>query len=368
MEFTVPSIFAMFRTADLLYFSDMHMFPETTRNVCVVIAAYNSAATIARAIRSALAEPEVTEVIVVDDASTDSTVKAAHASDDGTGRLKVLALNKNCGPSTARNTAFRESKASWICILDADDFFLPGRIRGLFTYAWDVDFIADDMWQVSENNTDGMRRSMLGDKLSGPRLVSFRDFVLSNVTENNRDDRHELGFIKPLMRREFLERHNLRYNEDMRLGEDFDLYARALALGARMILVPPQGYVSVIRAASLSSQHTITDLLHLRDCGQKILRDFSLSQEDRDALHKHYLSVDCRLQWRRLIEAVKNRNAKAAADTFRRPYPVPLYLSRQLLTQCCMRTLKLFRRSWPKKEETMSGTYPPAGSARRQSR
>ena len=34
------------------------------------------------------------------------------------------------------------------------------------------------------------------------------------------------------MRRAFLERHGLAYDETMRLGEDYDLYARALSLDA----------------------------------------------------------------------------------------------------------------------------------------
>ncbi|RUU00788.1 glycosyltransferase, partial [Mesorhizobium sp. M7A.T.Ca.TU.009.02.1.1] len=43
----------------------------TKSEVCVIIAAKNAAATIAVAIASALREPEVAEVVVVDDASTD---------------------------------------------------------------------------------------------------------------------------------------------------------------------------------------------------------------------------------------------------------------------------------------------------------
>ncbi|TIR69420.1 MAG: glycosyltransferase, partial [Mesorhizobium sp.] len=45
----------------------------TTPRVCVIIAARNAARTIPVAIASALREPEVAEVVVVDDASTDDT-------------------------------------------------------------------------------------------------------------------------------------------------------------------------------------------------------------------------------------------------------------------------------------------------------
>ena len=300
-------------------------------NVTIIIAAYNAEATIARAIGSALAEPEVAEVIVIDDFSVDQTVSAASAANDGSGRLRVLRQPSNQGPSAARNRAIAESLSDWIGILDADDFFVPGRVACLLRFSEQADMIADDMWQVAEHAVDGPRLALLGDTLAGPLQIGFDDFVLSNVTRRGRA-RRELGFIKPLMRREFLAAHRLHYQDHMRLGEDFELYARALALGARLWLVPQQGYVSVVRPDSLSGQHSETDLLHLRDCDNALRRELPLTAKNRKALWQHYISVDCRLQWRRLISAVKKRQVRAALTTFIRPYPVGFYLVRQLWT------------------------------------
>ena len=72
-------------------------------SICVCIAAYNAESTIARAISSALGEPNVSEVIVVDDASTDLTAARARQCDDGTGRLSVIVREMNGGPAAARN-------------------------------------------------------------------------------------------------------------------------------------------------------------------------------------------------------------------------------------------------------------------------
>ena len=71
--------------------------------ICVIIAAKNASDTIDIAIRSALAEPEVGEVVVIDDGSTDTTSDVAHAADDGTGRLRVVRFDVNRGPSAASN-------------------------------------------------------------------------------------------------------------------------------------------------------------------------------------------------------------------------------------------------------------------------
>ena len=315
---------------------------SSTLSVCVIIAAYNASATIARAISSALAEPEVTEVIVVDDASTDNTATIARSLDDRKNRLKVLVQEKNSGPAAARNRALLETRADWVCVLDSDDFFMPGRINGLLSQSGGVDFVADDMWQVPENNINAPRIRLMGDTLTQPKTITFEEFVLSNVTRRGHN-RKELGFIKPLMRRQFLEHHKLAYKENMRLGEDYEFYARALGLGATMILIPAQGYVSVVRANSLSGNHTEADLLHLRNCDLDLIKELKLSPTEQQALQQHYISMDCRLQWRLLILAVKQKNIRGIIATFIKPIPVVIYLLRHLLLEVAFRGLKLKR-------------------------
>lgn len=303
---------------------------NTAPSVAVIIPLWNAAGTIDRAVRSALAELEVAEVVVVDDCSPDDSVNCALACDDGTGRLKVLRQPENGGPSAARNRAIAESSAAWIALLDSDDFFLPGRIGGLLAYAGDADFIADDLWQEDEDRPGASRRLLLGESETLPRSVSFTDFVASNLAGRRKRERTELGFIKPLIRREFLERHAISYREDVRLGEDYELYARALLSGARLVLVPAQGYVSVIRSGSLSGRHTEEDLRKLRDCSLALVEEFRPGKDETRVLRRHYLDTDCRLQWRRLISAVRSRDTLAAFRIFLRPWPVPLYLAGKL--------------------------------------
>jgi succinoglycan biosynthesis protein ExoU len=322
--------------------------------VCVIIAAYNAESTIARAIASALAETETGQVIVVDDASGDGTVARARAADDGTGRLLILEQARNAGPAAARNRALAAAESPWISILDADDFFLPGRLTALLAHAAEADMIADDMWQADEADVDGPRRRLLDSEMAGPRRIDFKAFVLSNVTRRGRQ-RAELGFIKPLLRREFLTAHNLRYRENMRLGEDFELYARALALGARLVLIPDAFYVSVVRENSLSGRHSEDDLRCLRDGDRDLAAELPLQGAEKAALERHTKSIDCRLQWRLLILAVKQRNAGAALAAFRRPWPVPLYLLEKLLEQAWRRSVGLIRR------QPAPGGSAPAG-------
>src|SRR3990172_10997864 len=99
------------------------MKPGRGEGVCVIIPAFNAETTIARAIKSALAQVHVQEVVVCDDGSKDDTAKVAALQDDGTGRLSVVKLNENKGPAAARNIGIGASRAPCVCLLDSDDFF-----------------------------------------------------------------------------------------------------------------------------------------------------------------------------------------------------------------------------------------------------
>ena len=308
----------------------------STPSVAIIIAAFNAEATIARAITSALAEPEVREIYVVDDCSSDQTAQNAKLADDGSGRLTILRRTSNAGPSVARNMALMLTKADWVGILDADDFFLPGRIAALLTQAENADLLADDMWQVSERHINGPRTPLLAMPLSTPMNVDFSRFVDSAIPRKGRM-RGELSFIKPLMRHSLMKHYHVRYQEQLHLGEDFEIYARLLGVGGRLVVIPHRGYVSVVRPNSLSAKHSAHDLTLLRDCHDAMRDELPLSNQAYRILEQHRLAIDKRAQWRLLIEAVKQNDPMAALQCFAGAPSTSWYLLKHLLEQVYLR-------------------------------
>jgi glycosyltransferase involved in cell wall biosynthesis len=105
--------------------------------VSVVIPAYNSAATLERAVRSvALQTLRPLEVIIVDDASTDETVAVAGqlSKEYSSVPVSIIRHEKNMGPASARNTGWGVASGRYIAFLDADDIWHPEKIR--LQYEW----------------------------------------------------------------------------------------------------------------------------------------------------------------------------------------------------------------------------------------
>ena len=101
----------------------MSRMPEPA--VSVVIPAYNAAWCVGKAIDSVLAQDFLDrEVIVVNDGSTDETPAVLAGYGDA---IRVVD-QPNGGLSNARNSGIREARGEYVAFLDADDWWLPGKL------------------------------------------------------------------------------------------------------------------------------------------------------------------------------------------------------------------------------------------------
>ena len=88
--------------------------------------AFNSTPWIGDAIESIRAQDyDAFEIIVIDDGSTDGTAEAVRRLDD---RIRVFEQDRQ-GPAAARNLGVARAKGEYLAFLDADDLWLPGKLR-----------------------------------------------------------------------------------------------------------------------------------------------------------------------------------------------------------------------------------------------
>lgn len=100
--------------------------PDVSVRVSVVIPTYNRRDLVCQTIRSALQQTfPSSEVIVVDDGSTDGTQEAVAAFDDQVHYV----WQENQGESAARNRALALARGEYVALLDSDDLWVADKLR-----------------------------------------------------------------------------------------------------------------------------------------------------------------------------------------------------------------------------------------------
>ncbi|MDP3178008.1 MAG: glycosyltransferase family A protein [Spirochaetaceae bacterium] len=194
-------------------------------DVSVVIPAYRAAATIGRAIESAL-EQEYSagslEVIVVVDGDVDETATAARSLlARYPGRLQVV-VQDNTGPAAARNAGIAAARGAYIAFLDADDAWLPGKISAQVR-ALDADH---SLTMIGCAMNGRLFRGK-----SGFFLVSFRELLFRNYFSTS----------CTVVRREAIIAAGC-FDASRRLSEDYETWLRIVRNGKAAVL--NESYVS----------------------------------------------------------------------------------------------------------------------------
>lgn len=95
-------------------------------SITVVIPCYNASRWIAPSLRSVFAQEwPALEVLVVDDGSTDGSVELVRSQFPS---VRIL-QQRNAGAAAARNAGIEAARGDWIAFIDADDWWLPGKLQ-----------------------------------------------------------------------------------------------------------------------------------------------------------------------------------------------------------------------------------------------
>lgn len=135
----------------------------------VVIPLYNKEKYILRAIDSVLSQNFTDfEIIIVDDGSTDNSLKAIESISDS--RIRII-KQPNQGVGSARNKGMIEAKYDWIAFLDADDAWSSDHLNELaniINISPSVGMVANNFLQI-----DTKLKPPITNGVSNIRLVDY---------------------------------------------------------------------------------------------------------------------------------------------------------------------------------------------------
>ncbi|MCV3206056.1 glycosyltransferase [Mesorhizobium sp. YC-39] len=281
-------------------------------DVSFVIAAYNAEATLDRAVRSAIAQRDVSvEVIIVDDKSHDRTLDLANAWPQDI--VRVVALPANRGPGGARNAGLELARGRWVAVLDSDDAVYPGRMCAMIARAEKAGAeIAVDNLQVVREDGVAEETMFPADYFEGLSEISLADYIAGNVVF---ESRFNLGYLKPIFQRQFLNENGLRYDEDLIIGEDYILLASALAKGGKCVVEPTTGYVYHIRTGSISRVLELHHVEAMRKADIVFARTHSMDAKAEAAFARRTRSLRKAASFLSLVQHIKARSPLKAIWT-----------------------------------------------------
>jgi succinoglycan biosynthesis protein ExoO len=223
------------------------------QRVAVIIAAFNVADSISRAIRSVQGQTYgAFEIIVSDDGSSDATCDVVGRLAEQDPRIRLLKSETNTGPGAARNRAIEATDADWIAILDSDDAWRPLRLERLMQVATQTGCVI-----VADNYTrfDDFTGQEIGDAFYDNRPVSA--LTLSRfISSEHPLGRVRFGLLKPMVRRDFLLEHGVRYPTEVRLAEDFHFFLHVLLEGGQGVLLSEAHYIYTLPQSLISGSQS----------------------------------------------------------------------------------------------------------------
>lgn len=137
--------------------------------VSIVMATYNRALTIGRAVNSVLGQSyKNIELIIIDDGSTDNTIEILNNYNDP--KIRLYRHETNKGVTAAKNSGLDQIKGQWFTILDSDDEATPDAIETLMAVPLKMD---KSVTAVSCNCWDTTKKRFSGTTLNKDQYVEM---------------------------------------------------------------------------------------------------------------------------------------------------------------------------------------------------
>ncbi len=234
----------------------------TSRRISVVMPLYNKRREVERAVRSVLAQSLLpSEIIVVDDGSTDGLAEAVEAL--GSPLVRVV-RQANMGVSAARNRGIAEARGEYVALLDADDEYLTGYIAEICRLI--ERYPEADAYSTAFDIVDGGRRVAAA-------VPSYEGYVDPAAEALKR--RFAIIPSTATLRRSAVGGGGEVFPEGMRIGEDQWLWVRMMQRGSKFCF----SQASLVRYSRSASNRSAS--IYRSECTRHSIEElYDASQSD----------------------------------------------------------------------------------------
>lgn len=222
---------------------------ETYPLVSVIMPAFNAATTLLTTVESVLAQSMgELELIVCDDASTDTTAELLATISDP--RVRYIQNAKNLGPGLSRDRAIELATAPWVALIDADDVWLPKRLERLLEAVEEApdQLIFDDI-MTCHSSMNGLVpwRVVHGEDAFGGYGAAVRNLDIEDYLASPR------LLIKPMIPLAAIRQASLRHS-NRSFGEDAEYFLHLALAGVGFRYLPEPLYLYRVQPGSATAR------------------------------------------------------------------------------------------------------------------
>lgn len=211
--------------------------------VSVVMPVYNRSDLVGRAIESILNQTFTDfEFIIVDDGSTDNTPDIVRSYAKKDKRIRFLSYGRNRGVGYARQYGLDAARGEFVAVMDSDDWATPDRLEKSVAFMRDYPDLAAmtagirNIKEAPLPGTDAEHDL----KQKGRQPSPAKDGKIYQVGTMPGFYEIELAFynsfpnVSSMYRRDFIMKHNIRYQAHIISAEDYDFWRQVAMAGGRM--------------------------------------------------------------------------------------------------------------------------------------
>lgn len=282
----------------------MQVNDKTPKLVSVIIPAYNCEDSIAETIDSVLQQTyENTEIIIINDGSTDSTEQVINEFAKKDSRIKSIS-QENKGVGVTRNVGISHATSDYIFFVDSDDAIERDAIQRLMESGEDADIVIAGIKCIMKMSNGRARVSDINHQditLSTNADIWAHFFSLLNDGCLNSP-------CARIYKKSVIEEHNLRFDRDLDMGEDIQFNLDYIEHAANMRVL----------SGTVYNYHTYRSLL------SKKKKDnlYDNRKKSIDLLEKHIRrhNIDCNIIYYMRLKLMvsqamqEHRNSKPASE------------------------------------------------------
>ena len=192
------------------------------------------------------------ELILVDDGSTDKSGEICDRYADENDKIKVVHI-ENSGVSKARNTGIEIAKGDYICFIDSDDFISEDYIEELLK-AHNQFSDCENIWCGFQTVTDYNSSNPKTNLASNSEKYSF--YSRSEIMTLHEKWLSQMPWNK-LFKTSIIKENNIRFPDDLSLGEDllFNLHYLDNSNGAIAVINKPLNFYLRTEKESLDNKY-----------------------------------------------------------------------------------------------------------------